>query len=73
MGYRKKRFYDNEAVLNYILIDLKEEEYKDVELDSFEIPTIISYLNDYGDFNLQIHALGAYRDWNVQVLSVIIK
>lgn len=49
MGYRKKRFYDNEAVLNYILIDLKEEEYKDVELDSFEIPTIISYLNDYGD------------------------
>ncbi len=45
----KKRFYDNEAVLNYILIDLKEEEYKDVELDSFEIPTIISCLNDYGD------------------------
>lgn len=47
MGYRKKRFYDNEAVLNYILIDLKEEEYKDelvdmlIDKDTIELPNYL--------------------------------
>lgn len=45
----KKRFYNNEAILNYILIDLKEDEYKEIELDSFKVSTIISCLNNYGD------------------------